>query len=58
MHDKIRSSLDVLSEPELQQMRAAVRDSPDGSTHEVQGVQLPKEQLLQLINQALPVAEE
>lgn len=58
MYDKIRSTLDVLSEPELQQMREAVRDSADGSTHEVEGVQVTKEQLLQLINQALPVTEQ
>ena len=58
MHDKLRSTLDGLGEPELLQLRDSVRDSPDGSTHEIEGLQVPKEQLLQLINQALPVKEE
>lgn len=58
MHDKLRTTLDGLGEPELLQLRASVRDSPDGSTHEIEGLQVPKEQLLQLINQALPVKGE
>lgn len=58
MHDKLRSTLDGLGEPELRQLRGSVQDSPDGSTHEIEGLQVSKEQLLQLINQALPVKEE
>lgn len=58
MYDKVRSALDALGEPELLALRKSVRDSPDGSTHEMEGVQLTREQLLQLVNQALPVAEE
>ena len=58
MHDKLRSTLDALEEQELLHLRDSVRESPDGSTHEVEGVQVPKEQLLKLINQALPVKEE
>lgn len=57
MYDKVRSALDGLGEQELLQLRDSVRDSPDGSTHEMEGVQLTKEAFLQLINQALPVAE-
>lgn len=57
MYDKVRSALDGLGEQELLQLRDSVRDSPDGSMHEMEGVQLTREQLLQLVNQALPVAE-
>lgn len=58
MYDKVRSALDGLGENELLQLRDTVRESPEGSTHELEGVQLTREAFLQLINQALPVAEE
>lgn len=51
--DKLRSILDRLDDEELLQLRAAVEDSPDGSTHEIKGVTAKKEEALLLINQAM-----
>lgn len=58
MHDKLRSVLDGLERHELLALRESVQDSPAGSTHEIQGHRVPKEQAIQLINQALPVEDE
>lgn len=57
-YEKLRAVLDGLGEPELLSLRASVRDSPDGSLHEIEGVELPKEQALKLINQALPIPND
>lgn len=54
---QLRTKLDGLSEQELLRMRESVEQSPDGSTHEVEGVEIDKDQLLALINQSLVIAE-
>lgn len=51
--DKLRSILDRLNEEELLELRAAVEETPDGSTQEVKGVPAKKEEALLLINQAM-----
>lgn len=56
-NEKVRAELDALGEDELLAMRESVESSPDGSTHEVQGVQLSKDELVQLINQALVISD-
>ncbi len=56
-HGDLRSTLDGLDEEELLALRDRVRATPDGSIQEIEGVQLPKDQALKLINQALPVEE-
>lgn len=56
-YEKLREVLDAMPEARLMRLHEDVLDSPDGSTHEMEGVQIPKEQLLQLINQALVVDE-
>lgn len=53
--DKLRPMLDGLGEEELLRLRDSIRESPDGSIHDIEGVQLPKEQALKLVNQAIPV---
>lgn len=53
----LRSTLDRLDEDELLRLRERVRATPDGSLQEIEGVQIPKDQALKLINQALPVEE-
>lgn len=55
MHEKLREILDDLDEPALLRLRESVRRTPDGSTQEIEGVQVTKDQALKLINQALPV---
>lgn len=56
-YEKLRQVLDAMPEARLMRLHEEVLDSPDGSIHEMEGVQIPKEQLLQLINQALVVDE-
>lgn len=56
-YDKVRSVLDALGEQRLRRLHDSVEQTRDGSLHEIEGVQLPKEQLLQLINQALVIDE-
>ena len=53
----VRTVLDGLGEQELLRMRESVEQSPDGSTHEFEGVELDKDQLVALINQSLVIAE-
>lgn len=57
VHEKLREILDALPEGELLRLRRAVQETPDGSTQEISGVQVSKDQALLLINQALPVKE-
>lgn len=57
MHDKLREVLDDLDERALLRLRESVRQTPDGSMQEIEGVQVTKDQALILINQALPVQE-
>ena len=52
----VRAVLDGLGEQRLLRLHEEVEASRDGSLHEIEGAQIPKEQLLQLINQALPAA--
>lgn len=56
-YEKVRSVLDALGEQRLRRLHESVEQTREGSLHEIEGVQLPKEQLLQLINQALVVDE-
>lgn len=57
VNPKLRAHLDGLGEQELLRLRESVEDSPDGSKHEVEGIEVSKDSLLMLINQALPVAD-
>lgn len=56
-YENVRAALDALDEPRLLRLRDEVEATRDGSTHEIEGAQLPKETLLQLINQALVIDE-
>lgn len=56
-YDNLRETLDALPERRLLRLRDEVSDSPDASTHEIDGVQILKEPLLQLINQAIVIDE-
>lgn len=56
-YDNLREILDPMPERRLLRLRDEVSDSPDASTHEIDGVQILKEPLLQLINQALVIDE-
>lgn len=57
VYDTLRETLDAMPERRLLRLRDEVSDSPEASTHEIEGVQILKEPLLQLINQALVVDE-
>lgn len=57
VYENVRTLLDGLGEQRLLRLHDSVQQTRDGSLHEIEGVQLPKEQLLQLINQALVVEE-
>lgn len=56
-HDKLREILDALPERRLLRLREEVADSPEASTHEIEGIQILREQLLQLVNQAMVIDE-
>lgn len=56
-YENVRAVLDGLGERRLRQLRDDVEQTRDGSLHEIEGAQLPKEELLQLINQALVIDE-
>lgn len=56
-YDKLREILDPMPEHRLLRLRDEVSDSPEASTHEIDGVQILREPLLQLINQALAIDE-
>lgn len=51
--DKLRSILDNLDDESLLTLRASVEAEPDGSTVEVEGESVKKEEALLLINQAM-----
>lgn len=56
-YDKLREILDAMPERRLLRLHEEVAESPEASTHEIEGIQILKEQLLQLINQALIIDE-
>lgn len=56
-YENLREILDAMPEHRLLRLRDEVADSPEASTHEIEGIQILKEHLLQLINQALVVDE-
>jgi hypothetical protein len=56
-YENVRAALDRLDEQRLLRLHDEVEQTREGSTHEIEGAQLPKETLLQLINQALVIDE-
>lgn len=51
--EKVRNTLDAMDDDELLKMRDEIEASPEGSTHELAGEQVGKDQALLFINQAM-----
>lgn len=51
--DKLRTTLDQMDEDELLALRDEVNESPDGSLHDIAGVEVDKDKALMFINQAM-----
>lgn len=51
--DKLRTTLDQMDEEELLALRDEVNESPDGSLHDIAGVEVDKDKALMFINQAM-----
>lgn len=55
--DKLRTVLDQMNEEELLELRDEIEQSPDGSMHEIAGVEVDKDKAMMFISQAMVMDE-